>query len=521
MRIILLVALLAATLPVHAQTLRFAIAADAATLDPHAVNLLTTTRLTASVYESLVARDKDFNIVPGLAISWTQPDPLTWRFTLRPGVKFHEGEAFTADDVVFSIERTLHPLSQLKSSVEGVERAVRVDDLTVDLKMKQPNPVLLLHLFQLRIMSRAWAARHNALTPQNFNDKEDTYAARNTNGTGPYKVVLRQPDLKTVLQEHAQWWNRSSPERGNVKEIVWTPISSNGTRVAALLSGEVDFVIDPPVQDVESLKSNARIRIVEGREARVVYLGFDVHRDELLYGTKGKNPFKDPRVRQAVAHAVDVDLVRDKVYRGYSNPTFSISAPGVRGYSRELDARPKVDRALARKLLAQAGYPDGFDVTLDCVNVVPTAHLCQAIPPMLAQVGIRVTPNLLPTPNFNPKIQALDTSMWLQSWGAVTHDSLYVLQSLLYTRQETKGALGDYNLGRWTNSEFDSLVDRVRVETDLAKRDRLIHDALAIVARDVPIVPLTQNIIPWAMRSNVQAASAPNNIPYFFRFRIS
>jgi peptide/nickel transport system substrate-binding protein len=521
MRALLIAAAMAAALPVHAQTLRFAIASDAATLDPHAVNLLTTTRLTASVYESLVARDRDFNIVPGLAISWTQPDPLTWRFKLRPGVKFHEGEPFTADDVVFSIERSQHALSLLKASVEGVDRAVKVDDLTVDLRMKEPNPVLLSHLFQLRIMSRAWAAGHNALTPQNFNDKEDTYAARNANGTGPYKVVSRQPDVKTVLREYTGWWNRSSPERGNVKEITWTPISANATRMAALLSGEVDFIVDPPVQDVPSLKANPQIAIVEGREARVTYLGFDVNREELLYGSKGKNPFKDPRVREAVARSVDVEQVREKIYRGFSNPTFSISAPGVRGYSREADVRPGVDRVRAKKLLAEAGYPDGFDVTLDCVNVVPMAQLCQAIPAMLAQIGIRVTPNPLPTPNFNPKLQSLDTSMWLQSWGAVTNDSLYVLQSLLYTRAEGKGALGDYNLGRWSNREFDSLVDRIRVEGDLAKRDRLIRDALGIVAREMPIVPLTQNVIPWAMRSNVKAGFAPNNIPYFFRFRIS
>ena len=518
MRLLLLAAALAAA-TVHAQTLRFALAADAATLDPHAVNLLTTTRLTASVYESLVGRDKDFNIIPWLAVSWTQPDPLTWRFKLRPGVRFHEGEPLTADDVVFSIERTQHPLSLLKSSVEGVDRAVKVDDLTVDLRMKEPNPVLLSHLFQLRVMSRSWAAKHNALTPQNFNDKEDTYASRNANGTGPFKVVSRQPDVKTVLRENPEWWNRSSLDRGNIKEIVWTPISNNGTRLAALVSGEVDFVIDPPVQDVQTLKGTPQIRILDGSEARVVYLGFDLHRDELLYGSKGKNPFKDVRVRQAVAQAIDVEMVREKVYRGYSKPTFSISSPGVRGYSREVDVRPKLDRAAAKKLIADAGYPDGFDVTLDCVNVVPTAQLCSSIPPMLAQIGIRVTPNLLPTPNFNPKIQSMDTSFWLQSWGAVTYDSLYVLQSLLYTRQDGKSH-GDYNLGRWTNRDFDALVDKMRVEGDLAKRDLIIRDALAIVARDMPIVPLTQNVIPWAMRTNVKAIFAPNNIPYFFRFRV-
>lgn len=519
MKAILLAAALAiASAASPAQSLRYATAIDASTLDPHAANLLATTRLTASVFESLVARDKNFRISPGLATSWTQPDALTWRFKLRRGVKFHDGTPFTADDVVFSVERTQHPLSQLKSSVEGVERAVKVDDLTVELKMKEPNPVLLSHLFQLRIMSRAWAVKYNVVAPQNFSDKEDTYAARNANGTGPFMVTSRQPDVKTVLTANPAWWDNANPERGNVKEVVWIPISSNSTRLAALMSGEVDVVVDPPVQDVRRLKTMPQLKIVEGREGRVVYLGFDVFRDELLYGSKGKNPFKDPRVRQAIAQAVDVELVREKVYRGLINPTFSIVAPGVNGYARDLDVRPKLDRERARNLLAEAGYPDGFDVNLDCVNQAPTADFCQALGPMLSQIGIRVTPTHIPNANFNPKIMKMDTSMWLQGWGSVTHDSLYVLQSLLYTRGEARG---DYNLGRWSNPEFDRLVDRMRVEGDPAQRDKIIRDALAIVARELPILPLHQPVIPWAMRKNVAGPHSPNNLPYFFRFRIS
>jgi len=517
---LLLAALALATLPASAQTLRYATGIDTTTLDPHAANLLGSARLTSSVYESLVARDQDFRIVPGLAASWTQPDLLTWRFKLRPGVKFHDGTPFTADDVVFSVERTMHPLSQLKASIEGVEKAVRVDDLTVDLKMKEPNPVLLNHLFQLRVMSRVWAEKHKVTTPQNYKDKEDTFAARNTNGTGPFMVTLRQPDVKTVLVANPLWWNRASPERGNLKEIVWTPITSNGTRMAALVSGEIDFVIDPPVQDIERLKSVAQIKIAEGREGRVTFIGFDVFRDELQYGSKGKNPFKDLRVRQAVAHAIDVNLIRDKIYRGLTNPTFSIVAPNVGGYAKDVDVRPKLDRERAKKLLAEAGYANGFDVTIDCGNQAPASDACQALAPMLAQVGIRATPALTPAANFFPKLQRMDTSMFVYGWGAVTYDALYVLQSLLYTRKDDGASAGDNNIGRYANPEFDRLVDRMRVETDLKKRDAIIREALAIVAKDMPIVPLHQTIVPWAMLKNVEARFAPNNIPYFFRFSV-
>ncbi|MCA3055954.1 MAG: ABC transporter substrate-binding protein, partial [Rhodocyclaceae bacterium] len=279
-----------------AQTLRMAIADDATTLDPHSANILGNTRLLASIYEGLVTRDKDFKVVPALAVSWNQPDAKTWRFKLRPNVKFHDGSPFTADDVVFSVERVLHPLSSVKSSIQGVSSAKRVDDLTVDLVMSEPNPVLLLHLVNFRIMSKAWSSKNNALTPQNYKDKEDTVASRSTNGTGPYMLVSRQPDVKTVLTENKAWWNRASKDRGNVVTVEWTPIKQPSTRMAALLSGTIDFVIDPPFQDRERVKNTPGLKLTIGSEPRIYFVGFDLFRDELQYSNvKGKNPFKDVR----------------------------------------------------------------------------------------------------------------------------------------------------------------------------------------------------------------------------------
>lgn len=224
-----------------AKTLRYASQDDPQTLDPHSANLLPTTRVLAQVYEGLVGRDKNFKLVPALAVSWSQPDAKTWRFKLRSNVKFHDGQSFSADDVVFSVERALHPLSQLKSSLQGVAGARKVDNLTVDLAMKEPNPVLLNHLFQFRILSKEWAVKNRAEAPQNYKDREDTYASRNTNGTGPFKVTLRQPDVKTVLVANGDWWNKNSPEKGNLTQVDLLPVKSNATRAAALLSGEVRF----------------------------------------------------------------------------------------------------------------------------------------------------------------------------------------------------------------------------------------------------------------------------------------
>ncbi|MEO8103925.1 MAG: ABC transporter substrate-binding protein [Betaproteobacteria bacterium] len=517
-------ALLIALVPglAGAKTLRYASQDDPQTLDPHSANLLPTNRVLSQVYEGLVVRDRNFKLVPGLAVSWSQPDSKTWRFKLRPNVKFHEGQAFSADDVVFSVERALHPLSQLKSSLQGVASARKVDNLTVDLIMKEPNPVLLNHLFQFRIASKEWAIKNKSVAPQNYKDGEDTYASRNTNGTGPFKVTVRQADVKTVLVANPDWWNKGSPEKGNLTQVDLLPVKSNATRAAALLSGEVDFVLDPPPQDIARLKSNPAIKILEGTEARFQYLAFDTHRDELLYSdVKGKNPLKDVRVRRAIAYAIDVEAIKEKVMRGLAVPSGSVVPPGVQGYSKEADKRYPFDKEKAKTLLAEAGYPNGFGITLDCGNIQPASDICQAIPPMLSQVGIRATPNIIPQATYFPKIQKFDTSMYLLSWGAATYDALYNLQLLLHTSTGENTGLGDSNYGRFSNPKMDELIARIRVEGDMRRRDGYIREALLLNNSEVGILPIHQPLVPWAMRKNVDAVFAPNNIAYFFRFKLN
>ncbi|MEO8103433.1 MAG: ABC transporter substrate-binding protein [Betaproteobacteria bacterium] len=516
-----LIVLIAALPDAQAVTLRYATQDEPQTLDPHSASLAVTTRLLSNVYEGLVGRDKNFKLVPCLAVSWTQLDTRTWRFKLRPDVKFHDGSPFSADDVVFSLERVLSANSQLKSTVQGVGSARKIDSLTVDLLMKEPNPVLLNHLFSFRIMSKAWSIRNNAQLPQNYRDKEDTFASRNANGTGPFMIRERQTDVRTVLVANPHWWNKDSPEKGNVTEVILLPIRSNATRAAALLSGEVDFVNDPPPQDIARLKSSAEVKVVESPEQRVQYLVFDVFRDELLYSNvKKKNPFKDVRVRRAVAHAIDVQAIRVKVMRNLSLPIGSLVTSTEQGYARDADVRLPLDRGKAKALLAEAGYPDGFDITLDCGGNQPAADICQAIPPMLAQIGIKVTPNIVPTANFFSKLQRFDTSFYLLSWGTPTSDALYTLQFTLHTPIDDASGSGDGNYGRNSNPKFDYLVDKARIENDLMKRDALIRDALLILKNDLPVVTLHQSIIPWAMRKNVTAVFPPNSVPYFFRFRV-
>jgi peptide/nickel transport system substrate-binding protein len=505
----------------QAKPLRYATQDEPQTLDPHSANLAVTNRLLGNVYEGLVGRDKDFKLVPWLAVSWTQPDVKTWRFKLRPGVKFHDGSPFTADDVVFSVERGLSTNSQMKASLQGVASAKKIDDLTVDILMKEPNPVLLNHIFFFRIMSKSWAVKNNAMLPQNYKDKEDTFASRNTNGTGPFMVTLRQPDVKTELVEHPNWWNKSNPEKGNITKVTLLPIKNNATRLAALLSGEVDFVNDPPSQDMARLNSAPNITMIKGAESRIQYLAFDQNRDELLYSNvKGKNPFKDIRVRQAIAHAIDAETIKTKVMRGLSRPTATIITPADQGYSKDADVRPPYNIQRAKALLTEAGYANGFEVTLDCGSVQPAADICQAIAPMLARIDIKVTPNIVPTANYFQKIQKFDTSMYLLSWSSPTSDALYTLQSLLRTYSGDSTGNGDSNYGRYSNAKMDSLIDKIRIENDLKKRDEFIREALLLANAELPVVPIHQQLWPWAMRKGSTAILPPNNVPYFFRFSL-
>ena len=501
-----------------AKTLRFASQQDPQTVDPHAANLLVSARLTQQVYDTLVFRDRDWKPTAWLAESWTQLSPTAWRFKLREGVKFHDGTPLTSDDVVFSVERALSPTSQMRTAVEGVTGARAVDRLTVELVLKEPNPALLQHLTQFRIMSRAWAVKHGAVKPQDYKNKEDTYSARHANGSGPFILKEFTPDVRVVLVRNPDWWgHKAGFYESNLQQVIMLPIGSAATRLAALLSGEVDLVIDPPNQDVARLRANPALRIVEGPEMRVQYLAFDLHRDQLLYGSeKNRNPFKDPRVRLAVAYAIDYDAIRQKVMRGLSRPIGSIIPSLVAGYHPDGDKPVAFDRERAKKLVAEAGYANGFDVTLDCGNNQPAADICQAVAAMLAQVGIRTRPNIMTQTTFFPKIEKYDTSFYLLSWGGgVTSDALYTLNALLHSVGAKSE--GDFNMGRWSHPEVDRLIDEVRVQVDPAKRSEAIRKALVIANAERPVVPIHQQLLPWAMRKNVDAWFSPVNTVYFYR----
>ncbi|MES3019979.1 MAG: ABC transporter substrate-binding protein, partial [Pseudomonadota bacterium] len=282
----------------HAQALRWASQGDLQTLDPYSRNESLTNAMNGQVYEYLVGRDKQLNIVPQLATEWQQTAPLQWRLKLRPNVKFHDGTPFTADDVVFSVKRAQQPSSDIKAYANAMGEPKKIDNLTVEFNLKDVNPIFLQHANSIFIMSKAWSEKNKVEKTQDFNAGEQSYAAMNANGTGPFMVVSRQPDVKTVYKRNPAWWGKFD---GNVQDVVYTPIKSNSTRVAALISGELDLVLDPPPTDTPRLRNTPGVKVIDGPENRVIFIGMDQGRDELLYSSvKGKNPFKDQRVRQAL-----------------------------------------------------------------------------------------------------------------------------------------------------------------------------------------------------------------------------
>ncbi|MCM2328875.1 MAG: ABC transporter substrate-binding protein [Lysobacter sp.] len=492
-----------------AKTLRWSSQGDILTMDPHAQNEGLNNSVSDHIYEPLVTRGKDLKIEPCLATSWKAVSPTAMQFKLRQGVKFHDGTPFTAEDVVFSIERALAPTSNFSPYMQGITGARKVDEQTVEITTKGPNPVILPQLTEVRMVSKAWATKHNVLRPQDYKNKEETYASRNANGTGPYVLKSREADVKTVLVLNSNWWGKME---GNVNEIIYQPIKQDGTRLAALLSGEVDFVLDPPPQDIPRLKKDPKIKVVEGNENRTIFFGFDQWRDELQYSSvKGKNPFKDQRVRQAFQLAIDVNALKTQVMRGLATPTAVMFAPQVDGYDKALDAVVKPDRERAKKLMAEAGYPQGFEVTLDCPNnrYINDEKLCQATAAMLAQVNVKVRLNSMPRATYFAKIQKFDTSFYMLGWGVPTFDSLYSLQSLL--RTVGQGGDGNFNLGKYSNPKVDAAIDALKTETDPAKRKALTREALSIHKADVGHIPLHHQMIPWAMRSNMSVVHRADN----------
>ena len=504
-------ALVVASTPVLAKTLRWATRGDVQTMDPYSQNELLTNNVANLIHDALVERDRNSVLGPRLATSWETVDDTTWRFHLRRGVKFHDGSPFTADDVVFSIERAQTPPSQLAQYARALGRAVKIDDYTVELRQEKPDPLLLEHVNTVFIMSRAWCVAHRAEKPLDFKAKEETFASRNANGTGPYRLKTREPGVRTVLERNPDWWG---PSEGNVTELVYTPIGSDATRMAALLSGEIDLVNDPAPQDIARFAANPAFSVLSGPENRVVFVGFDQYRDALDGSdVTGRNPFKDRRVREAFYKAIDVDALQSKIMRGQAVATGCMTTAPVGCLDPALETHPPADVATAKKLMAEAGYPNGFAVTMDCPNdrYINDRDLCIAMVGMLARIGVTLKVNAIPKTIYFPKIEKNETSLYLLGWGGSITDAQIVMDPILHTK-DAATQKGFYNYGRFSDPALDRLIDAAATEMNVAKRKQLIVDALDLTAREYRYVVLHRQKLSWIARRNVVPVLLPSNI---------
>ncbi|MFQ3622229.1 MAG: ABC transporter substrate-binding protein [Acetobacteraceae bacterium] len=484
--------------------------ADVLTLDPHASNNTFTNAFVNNVYEGLTRHNARLEIEPALAERWELVSPTVWRFHLRRGVVFHDGSPFDADDVLFTWARMNTPGALVRRTIGPVKEVRKIDPHTVEFETTQPFPVFLSALTHFFVMDREWAERVGATTASDLSAQRESPAARQANGTGPFRLVAREPDTRTVLEANPRWWDRPVH---NLSTVTFQPIRAAATRTAALLSGAIDATVEIPIQDIPRIEQNPALQVVQGPELRTIYFGFDQHRDELLYSdVKGRNPFKDRRVRQAVYQAIDIEAIRRNVMRGQSWPAGMMASPFLNGAPADLNARAfPYDPEAARRLLAEAGYPDGFSVGLSCPNdrYVYDERICLAVIGMLGRVGIRVQPQIEPLNVWSRRVNTHDLSMFMLGHaGLPLIDAWYVLSEVVQTKTQTTGGL---NSGRYSNPRIDELTQAASRETDETRRRALMREAFALEREDIAHVPLHQQPIVWASRRGIELAQAPDN----------
>ncbi len=509
----------------NAKTFKWANSGDVSSMDPYARQETFLLTFTANIYDPLVRRNKELKLEPALATKWGQTSPTSWFFDLREGVKFSDGTPFTADDVIFSINRANGPGSNVNGNFSSMKEIRKVNDHRVEVTTNVPDPLLADKWASISIMSKAWAEKNNAAQPADMIKNEENFATRNAMGTGPFMLKERRAGEKTVLVPNPTWWDKPVH---NLTEVVFTPVPNAATRIAALKAGDIDMTYEVPPADTDNLKKDANIKVLEGPETRVVFLGFDQERDELVESNvKGKNPFKDKRVREAMHRSIDVDAIKRTVMRGQSFPTNLMVAPGINGYTKALDKRPPLLKPEeAKKMLADAGYPNGFETGMDCPNdrYVNDEKICQAVVAMLAKIGIKVNLRAQTRNLYFAKIlrstadgKPSNTSFYMLGWSpATTYDVHNVFEQIIQT-PDVKAKKGLYNAGGYSNKKFDELSNKVEVETDKAKRDAMIAEATKIYVDDFAYIPLHQQALVWATRKNVDLVQpADNSFPLRF-----
>jgi peptide/nickel transport system substrate-binding protein len=496
------------------KTLKWGAAREIASLDPYSFGETFTLSVLNHVYEGLVRYTGELKIEPALAESWETVSPTLWRFKLRQGVKFHNGNPFTADDVIASLTRVTHETSPLKGNLPAYKSARKIDDHTVEIEVNGPYPLLLNDLTNIYILDKEWMEANNSLLPTDSGKGVKGYATDNANGTGPFSVESRRADARTVFVANAGWWDKP---KHNIGRIEFMPITSAATRVAALLSGEIDFTNVAPLQDLQRLSASPEVKVLQTNELRTVIFAFNL-KDKLFESdVTDKNPLRDIRVREAMYRAIDIDAVQRRAMRGLSRNTGAIVAPAIPGYTPEQDTRLPFDLDGARKLLTDAGYPNGFSFNFNCQSdgLVNEEEFCQAVAAMWSRAGLKPNLSLGPRSTQTPKRVRGDFDVISFGWANEPMiDAYSILIQVLRSRSGTGGV---FNWGQWGRPDIDALIDKAGVELDAAKRIPLMSEALMIAKREHLFIPMHNQPMAWAARSTIAATvQASDNKPRFW-----
>ncbi|WP_417669322.1 ABC transporter substrate-binding protein [Roseibium sp.] len=492
----------------QAAELRWSSPTDPQTMDPHAVNSAPVLGFLNNVYEGLVRRNKDMAIEGSLAESYEPLGTDGWRFHLRKGVTFHDGSAFSAEDVLFSYERASSEEADTSSWFAPVREVVVVDEHTIDFLTHAPNPIFPDSIANFMIMDKGWAEANATARPAR---DAETYATLNANGTGPFKLTKREPGVETVLEPHSGWWDTAEH---NLTKATFLPIANPATAVSGLLSGQVDLINPVPVQDVDRIAEQDGLKLHQGIEARVIMLGFGHGHDALKYSqeTSDKNPFQDVRVRKAAHMAIDADALIVKIMRGNAEVASQLVSPQMKGYSKAAEKRAGFDPEAAKALLAEAGYPDGFSFGLMCPNdrYINDEALCKAMAAMLTKAGMRANLTAMPVRSYWKELRAGNYDMYLLGWSPGTFDAEHPIRFLVTTPNKKK-KLGSWNFGAYSNARVDELLPRIQREIDPRKRQAMLDEVAAIVSEEQVYVPLHIQPLLWGSKANIALTQRADN----------
>lgn len=502
---IFLIAAIGISFAAQAKTLRLAYDADPVSLDPHEQLSGGMLQYSHMVFDPLVRWTKSMDFEPRLATSWERIDKFTVRFNLRKNVKFHSGNTLTTKDLVFTYNRLLES-PDFKALFQPFKELKVIDDYTFELITTEPYP-LVMHMatYIFPMDSAFYSGNDDKGQPKAMLKKHgDTYSSTHASGTGPYIVTERQQGVKVVFSRFADYWDKSSP--GNVDEIIMTPIKEAPTRVAALLSGDVDFIAPVPPTDLDRIRDNPNTDLITMSGTRIITFQLN---------QKRVPQFQDKRVREAIVYAVNNEGIVQKIMRGFGTAAGQQSPRGYLGYDESL--KPRFDLKKAKQLMKEAGYEKGFSVTMMAPNnrYVNDAKIAEAVASMLAKINIKVDLTTMPKAQYWPKFDERAADIMMIGWHADTEDSSNFTEFLTMC-PNTETGYGQYNSGNYCNKDIDAMVLSSQGETDLAKRKQVLQHIEKTLYDDAAFVPLHWQDLAWAARKGVHAEAILNvmDFPY-------